>query len=106
LTDRRKSTRLIALRLLLPYLRPYAWQAAGAAVALLASTGLMLAIGKGIKQLIDHGFAGHSPSALNAATLVMFGVVAALACVTTARFAPVSWLVLYARLAGLQFELS
>jgi ATP-binding cassette subfamily B protein len=92
LSGRRKNIRLIALRLLLPYLRPYAWRATGAAIALLASTGLMLAIGQGVRQLIDHGFAGHSASALNAAALAMFGVVAALACATAVRFALVSWL--------------
>jgi ATP-binding cassette subfamily B protein len=92
LSDRVKSNRLIALRLLLPYLRPHVWQAAGAAVALLASTGLMLAIGQGLRRLIDHGFAGRSPSALNGAALAMFGVVAALACATAVRFALVSWL--------------
>jgi ATP-binding cassette subfamily B protein len=92
LSGRRKNIRLIALRLLLPYLRPYAWRATGAAIALLASTGLMLAIGQGVRHLIDHGFAGHSASALNAAALAMFGVVAALACATAVRFALVSWL--------------
>ncbi len=92
MSGRRKNIRLIALRLLLPYLRPYAWRATGAAIALLASTGLMLAIGQGVRQLIDHGFAGHSASALNAAALAMFGVVAALACATAVRFALVSWL--------------
>ncbi len=92
MSGRRKNIRLIALRLLLPYLRPYAWRATGAAIALLASTGLMLAIGQGVRHLIDHGFAGHSASALNAAALAMFGVVAALACATAVRFALVSWL--------------
>jgi ATP-binding cassette subfamily B protein len=86
------SSRLIALRLLLPYLRPYLWHAAGAAVSLLAATGLLLAIGQGVRQLIDHGFAGHSTASLNAAALTMFGVVAALACATSTRFALVSWL--------------
>jgi ATP-binding cassette subfamily B protein len=86
------STRLLALRLLVPYLRPYLWQVAGAAVALLASTGLLLAIGQGVRQLIDHGFSGHSTASLNAAALTMFAVVAALACATACRFALVSWL--------------
>ena len=84
--------RLIALRLLMPYLRPYRAQAAGAAVALLASSGLQLGIGQGLKQLIDHGFSGRSGAALNAAALGLFAVVALLACATAARFALVSWL--------------
>jgi len=86
------STRLLALRLLVPYLRPYLWQVAGAAVALLASTGLLLAIGQGVRALIDHGFSGHSTASLNTAALTMFAVVAGLACATASRFALVSWL--------------
>lgn len=85
-------SRLLALRLLLPYLRPYAWQTAGAAVALLAASGLILAIGQGLRQLIDHGFSGHGGAALNQAALTMFAVVAALAFATASRFALVSWL--------------
>jgi ATP-binding cassette subfamily B protein len=87
-----RASRLIALRLLVPYLRPYVWHAAGAAVALLAAAGLQLGIGQGLRQLIDHGFAGRSATALNEAALVMFGVVAALACASATRFALVSWL--------------
>jgi ATP-binding cassette subfamily B protein len=86
------ARRLIALRLLLPYLRPYGAEAAGAAVALLAAAGLQLGIGQGLKTLIDHGFAGHSDLTLNRAALGLFAVVAALACATSARFALVSWL--------------
>jgi ATP-binding cassette subfamily B protein len=85
-------TRLLALRLLLPYFRPYLPRVAGATVALLASTGLQLAIGQGLRRLIDHGFAGHSAASLNGAALMMFGVVGALACATAARFALVTWL--------------
>jgi len=86
------AQRLIALRLLLPYLRPYRWYAAGAVLALLIAAGLQLGIGQGLRQLIDHGFAGRSASALNTAALIMFGVVAALAFATAARFALISWL--------------
>ncbi len=88
----RRGNRLVALRLVLPYLRPYLWQAAGAAVALLAATGLMLAIGQGVRQLIDRGFAGHNAASLNATALAMFGVVAALSFATSIRFALVTWL--------------
>ena len=86
------SRRLIALRLLLPYLRPYRAQAAGAAAALLVAAGLMLAIGQGLRQLIDQGFSSRSPASLNFAAIAMFAVVAALGAATAARFALVSWL--------------
>ncbi len=81
-----------SLRLLLPYLRPYIWQAAGAATALLIAAGLVLGIGQGLRHLIDHGFGSHSEAALNQAALAMFFVVAALAVATSLRFVLISWL--------------
>ncbi len=81
-----------SLRLLLPYLRPYAWRTAGASLALLAAAALVLGIGQGLKHLIDHGFAGHNPAALNRTAATMFAIVAALGCATSARFYLVSWL--------------
>ena len=84
--------RLIALRLLLPYLRPYRAQAAAAAAALLIAAGLMLAIGQGLRHLIDTGFSSRSPASLNTAAITMFAVVAALGAASSARFALVSWL--------------
>jgi ATP-binding cassette subfamily B protein len=81
-----------SLRLILPYLRPYLWQVAGATAALLIASGLVLGIGQGLRHLIDSGFGSHSGGALNRAALAMFGVVAALALATSARFSLISWL--------------
>jgi ATP-binding cassette subfamily B protein len=81
-----------SLRLLLPYLRPYRAQLAGASAALLAAAVLVLGIGQGLRKLIDSGFGSHSLAALNMAALGMFGVVAALAVATYARYALISWL--------------
>ena len=86
------GTRLGSLGLLLPYLRPYRWRAVGASVALLVAAGLLLALGQGVRSLIDHGFAGGHAGSLNRAALGMFGVVAALAVSTYARFSLISWL--------------
>jgi ATP-binding cassette, subfamily B, bacterial len=84
---------LTSLRLLLPYLRPYGWRVAGSATALLVAAGLVLALGQGVRRLIDEGFASAGgASHLNAAALGMFGVVAALAAATCCRFYLVSWL--------------
>ena len=86
-----------SLRLLLPFLRPYRWQLAGATLALLFTTGLTLGIGQGLRRLIDsgfgsHGAGGHSTAGLNIAALGLFGVVAALAVATYARFSLIAWL--------------
>jgi ATP-binding cassette subfamily B protein len=87
-----KPVRLASLRLLLPYLRPYLWRVAGAAVNLLLAAGLVLTLGQGVRRLIDTGFASGSQSQLNQAALVMFAVVALLAGATFGRFYLVSWL--------------
>ncbi len=81
-----------ALRLLIPYLRPYRSRVAGAWVALAVAAGLLLALGQGLRHLIDQGFAAGSASQLNQAAAVMAGVVVLLALATYARFYLVSWL--------------
>jgi ATP-binding cassette subfamily B protein len=81
-----------ALRLLAPFLSRYKWHAAGALLALAASSVLVLALGQGVKHLIDGGFASGSQAQLNGTALAMAGVIAALAFATSARFALVTWL--------------
>ena len=81
-----------SLRLLLPYLRPYRLRTVGATLALIGAAGLVLALGQGIRRLIDRGFAPGSMAHLDRAALGMFAVVAALAVATFARFYLVSWL--------------
>ncbi len=83
---------LAALRLLLPYVRPYGGRALGAAAALLIAAGLMLAVGQGLRALIDSGFASGQAAQLDRAALFMFLVVAGLAIATGIRFYLVSWL--------------
>ncbi|WP_198369895.1 ABC transporter transmembrane domain-containing protein [Roseomonas rosulenta] len=79
------------LRLLLPFLRPYLPRALGAAAALLAAAGLTLAIGQGLRHIIDDGFAGGA-GALNRSAAVMGGIVAALGIATSLRYYLVTWL--------------
>jgi len=92
LSPRLRATRITSLTLLLPYLRPYLGRVAGAAAALLVAAGLLLALGQGVRRLIDKGFAGGSMAHLNGAALAMFLVVAGLAGATFIRFSLVSWL--------------
>jgi ATP-binding cassette subfamily B protein len=81
-----------ALRLLIPYLRPYRWQVVGAWVALAVAAGLLLAVGQGLRHLIDRGFAANDEHQLNVAAGIMFGVVSLLGVATYARYMLVSWL--------------
>ncbi len=79
-----------ALLLLRPHLRRYRWRVGGAAAALLASSGLVLVLGQGLRHLVDGGFASGSLARLDATTAAMAVVVGLLACATAARFALVT----------------
>ena len=84
-------TSLAALGLLLPLLKPYLPRVIAAIASLLLAAGLTLALGQGLKHLIDDGFAGGL-GALDSAALVMGALITALAITTTTRFYLVSWL--------------
>jgi ATP-binding cassette subfamily B protein len=88
----RRVANLASLRLLLPYIRPHVWRVVGASASLLVAAGLVLALGQGVRMLIDDGFASRDTAHLNRAALVMFAVVAALAGATFSRYYLVSWL--------------
>ncbi len=90
--ETRQRRDLGPLLVLLGYLRPYAWRVLGATVALLVAAGMVLGLGQGLRQLIDHGFGMASPAELDRAALLMFAVVAVLAGATFCRFYLVSWL--------------
>ncbi|MBR0661811.1 ABC transporter transmembrane domain-containing protein [Neoroseomonas oryzicola] len=80
-----------ALGLLLPFLRPYLGRVLGAAAALLLAAGLTLAVGQGLRHIIDDGFGGGA-GALNRAAMVMGSIVAALGIATACRYYLVTWL--------------
>lgn len=84
--------RLAILLELIPFLTPYKKVLLGAILALMVTAGGSLAIGQGLKQLIDNGFVNGSISQLNGAVLFLFAVAGILAIGTFARFYLVSWL--------------
>jgi ATP-binding cassette subfamily B protein len=61
-------------------------------VALLIAAGGFLVIGQGLKQVIDRGFAGGDPAALNHALFFMLAVIVVMASATWLRFYLISWL--------------
>ena len=87
--DRRRD--LSALRMVVPYLIPYRARLAGAAVALLVAAGTVLAMGTGLRFLIDEGFAAQNRDLLDRAVIVLGGVVVMLALASYARFYLISW---------------
>jgi ATP-binding cassette subfamily B protein len=79
-------SRSSALRRLAAFLLPYRLRAAGALAALVAAAICWLALGQGVKHVVDGGFASGVPGALDEALAGMLGVSAVLALATWLRF--------------------
>ena len=86
------SRNLRPLRMLGRYLMPYRARLLAAATALLVAAASVLAIGQGLRRVIDLGISRGDPVFLDHALLGMLGVVAVLALSTYARFYCVTWL--------------
>ena len=76
---------------LLGFLRPYWRQIIGACIALIVAAGTVLALGQGLRALVDEGFSSEDASMLDSALLVLFVVIVLLAAATFGRFYLVSW---------------
>ncbi len=81
-----------AARLLADLVRPHRLRVIAAALALLLAAASMLAIGQGLRMVIDRGFSAADPAWLDRALLQMLAIIALLAAATYARFYNVSWL--------------
>ncbi|MDJ0942491.1 MAG: ABC transporter transmembrane domain-containing protein [Kiloniellales bacterium] len=90
--ERPRSRRLAELGHLWRYVRRYPWQLAGAFVALVIAAGTVLAMGVGLRRLVDDGFASGNAALLDQAVFVLFGVTLVLAASSFARFYLVSWI--------------
>lgn len=89
-TPPRRDIRL--LRRLGVFLRPYRGQILAALVALTVAAGTVLAVGWGIRLLVDDGFTAGNTELLNDALLVLLVFIIFLAGATYARFFLVSWI--------------
>ena len=74
------------------FVRPYKLRAVAAMMALIVSSGLVLALGVGLRLLVDIGFASGQYHLLDRALLTLFGGIAFLAFAIYCRFYLVSWL--------------
>jgi ATP-binding cassette subfamily B protein len=81
-----------AIRLASRFIAPYRWHAFGALLALIATAGITLSMGQGIRMLVDQGFMTQSPHLLNQSIGVFMLLVFGLAVGTFARFYLVSWI--------------
>jgi ATP-binding cassette subfamily B protein len=74
------------------FLKPYRRQVAYAAAALLVAASAVLAVGQGLRSVIDHGFGAGDAAELDRALALMLGIVIVLAASTYTRFYFVAWL--------------
>ena len=86
------SGNLRVLRHLWAYVRPYRARVIAASAALLLAAGTVLALGRGVRTLVDEGFARGNAALLDQAMLILLGVVALLAAASFARHYLVTWL--------------
>ena len=68
------------------FLAPYRLQVAAALAALVVAAGCVLALGQGLKHVVDRGFGSGSPALLDAALAAAVGIAALLAAATFVRF--------------------
>ena len=61
-------------------------------LALIVSAGCFLVIGQGLRQVVDRGFGGGDPAALNHALFFLLAVIVVMATATWVRFYLISWL--------------
>src|SRR3954467_6752503 len=68
------------------FVHPYRRRLGAALVALLVAAGCVLALGQGLRHVIDGGFGSGDPRLLNTALAVVIGIACVLAAATFARF--------------------
>ena len=74
------------------FLRPYRRQVVYAAIALVVAAGAVLAVGQGLRGVIDRGFGAGSSAELDRTLALMLGVIVVMAVATYTRYYFVSWL--------------
>jgi ATP-binding cassette subfamily B protein len=88
----RGGAQLRALSVLWRFATPYRARVLVFALALVVAAACFLVIGQGLRQVIDRGFAGGDPQALNRALFFLLGVIVVMSVATWVRFYLISWL--------------
>ena len=89
MTSKSKSS---VLAQLIKFLLPYKSTLIAAAIALVFTAAMTLAMGQGVRLLIDEGFVAGSIDRLEQAALFIIGIAILMAAGTYARFYLVTWL--------------
>ena len=71
---------------------PYRWRLLASAAALLVAAGGVLAIGQGLRLVIDQGFADGDPQMLDRALLATVAMVLILAVASASRYYLITWI--------------
>jgi len=74
------------------FLRPYRRQVVYAAIGLVVAASAVLAVGQGLRGVIDRGFGAGSSAELDRTLALMLGVIVVMAVATYTRYYYVSWL--------------
>jgi len=74
------------------FLLPYRGRFAIAGTALLIAAGCTLAVGQGLKLVVDRGFTANDGHALDQALIALLAIIALMAVATYVRFYTVSWI--------------
>ncbi|HVN34709.1 MAG TPA: ABC transporter transmembrane domain-containing protein [Casimicrobiaceae bacterium] len=74
------------------FVRPYRRQVIFAAIALVVAAVAVLAVGQGLRGVIDHGFSAGDAHELDRTLALMLGVIIVMAAATYTRFYFVSWI--------------
>lgn len=90
--NRPKSRDIRQLSRIIAFLKPYRRQIVIAAAALIVASASILALGQGLKKVIDHGLTANNAALLDQALLGMLIVIAVMAAATFVRFYYVSWI--------------
>lgn len=88
----KSSKRLSILLELIGFIKPYKATVFAALIALVFTATVMLAVGQGVRILIDEGFAQQSYEQLKSAIFFILGITVLIAVGTFFRFYLVSWL--------------
>ena len=90
--SKKKKPDLSSLLALWPFVTPYRSRVAGALLALVLTALVTLAIGQGVRMIIDQGFVQQSMEQLNRAVAFTIGLAILMAVGSYARYYLVSWL--------------
>jgi ATP-binding cassette subfamily B protein len=92
IAERPASRDLQQLTRIIGFLKPYRVRIVFASVALLVAAASVLAMGQGLRGVIDRGFAQANAALLDQALVALLVVIALLAAATFSRFYLVSWI--------------